>query len=439
MRKTKMSIFGVMVFTCMIFIVGLNASKLKAQQVDATWTTIDTSKCSESSLNNVINTLIGEGQRKFYILNGVYNLNGSIELNQPNVIIQGQSKECTKIVQSNPLKNSIEINSDGVQVSNLNVNNQSGGVAVSCRNSNNVNVQGCVIYGAQNDQAVVFSKDGGNDIQDVENSNLNMCNILEGNEIYSYFSDGGVLFSKQNHGTIDSNFIVGSRISFRLCRNSTVSYNKIKNSATNGIRYTVPAYSNNILGNIIRNTRSSGILVTREKPWVTPTDYRASGSKIDGNTINGSRYFGIEINNLKGAEVEGNVINNIDFNGIYILYSDSIQVVQNQIGNPNYLLVDGKTQNWDERYNSGIILDYMVSNSTLDKNIITNSMDNCPYGIRIQPDASNCKNTITNNIINGFFKNGISMRSDAPFSNIMGDGNVVNIITMPSSSNANTK
>ncbi|MBC2586855.1 S-layer protein, partial [Clostridium acetobutylicum] len=225
MRKTKMSIFGVMVFTCMIFVVGLNASKLKAQQVDATWTTIDTSKCSESSLNNVINKLIGEGQRKFYILNGVYNLNGSIELNQPNVIIQGQSKECTKIVQSNPLKNSIEINSDGIQVSNLNVNNQSGGVAVSCRNSNNVNVQGCVIYGAQNDQAVVFSKDGGNDIQDVENSNLNMCNILEGNEIHSYFSDGGVLFSKQNHGTIDSNFIVGSRISFRLCRNSTVSYN----------------------------------------------------------------------------------------------------------------------------------------------------------------------------------------------------------------------
>ncbi|MCR3757426.1 right-handed parallel beta-helix repeat-containing protein [Clostridium felsineum] len=428
MKKLKMYVFnvGLILFTALI-ITGIGNQGLKAaQQVDSTWTIINPSICAGRPLNEVINREIWP-ERKFYITDGVYNLTGNIQANDDNVIIQGQSKENTKLVQNNPASNSIDVTANGVQISNLNINNKLGGVAVSVQNSNNVTVDSCIIYGAQNDNAVVFIKSSKNEIQNVESGNLNMCNVLSNNDIFSSYPWDGVLFSKQNHGSVQNNIINGSRIAFYLSRNSDVTNNRIENSPTNGIRYAVPAYDNKIVGNTIENSTGSAILATRYNPSITPESYRANDVKIKNNTIIGSRYFGIEVNNLKNSDISGNNVQDADFYGIYMLSSDALSVVKNQIQDSNYLSIDGQVQHWDGRYNAGIMLDSTVTGSSMDGNTIVNSATNCPYGIRIQPNVSNNSNIIINNIVNGDFGDGISARVDAPFNNIIGDGNVVTL------------
>ncbi|URZ14354.1 right-handed parallel beta-helix repeat-containing protein [Clostridium felsineum] len=424
-----------MVFCLAFIMIIAGSAKLKAQQIDSTWTVINSTNYSGTSLNNALNALIAQGKTKFYISDGVYNLDGNIVINQPNIIIQGQSKDNTKLVQTNASRNTIEISSDNVQVSNLNINNQAGGISVSCHNSNNVSVENCAIYGAKNNHAVVFVKDGTDDIADVENNNLNLNNIVEKNQIYSNYAGDGVFFSKQGYGTLDNNVIIGTRVAFYLSRNSEVSYNVIENSPTNGIRYAVPAYDNKIVGNTIENSNYSGISVARENTAATPTNYRANNLKIDNNTIIGARYFGIEASNLKGSEMVGNNIDSPDYNGIYALYSDALTISQNHISNSNYNLKGGKLNSWDTTYDSGIMIDYMVTNSNIDSNTIINLTNSCPFGVRIQPDPSNTYNNITNNTISGYFDNAISSKVESPFYNVIGTDNTISLIPQPTSLN----
>ncbi|KHD36549.1 S-layer protein [Clostridium acetobutylicum] len=429
MKKIKMSSLKLQLLFCITFIMIIaGGGKLKAEQIDNSWTVIDSATYSGTSLNNAINTLIAQGKTKFYISDGVYNLDGSIDLNVPNISIQGQSKDNTKIIQTNTSRNTLEISADGAKISNLNINNQAGGISVSCHNSNNVSVENCEIYGAKNNHALVFVKDGTDDIADVENSKLNINNVIEKNQIYSSYSGDGVFFSKQSYGTLDSNVIIGTRVAFYLSRNSEVGYNVIENSPTNGIRYAVPAYDNKIIGNTIENSTNSGISVARENPSVTPVNYRADDLKIDNNTIIGSRYFGIEASNLKESEIAGNTIDSTDFNGVYVLYSDKLSISQNHINNSNYNLKEGEVDSWNTTYDSGIMMDYMVTNSNVYGNTIINLSNNCPYGIRVQPDPSNTYNNITGNTISGYFNNAISSKLESPFYNVISSDNTISLI-----------
>ncbi|MBW9159293.1 right-handed parallel beta-helix repeat-containing protein, partial [Clostridium tagluense] len=396
--------------------------------LDATWTIIDgTTDKANISLNTVINSLIMDGKTKFWIKDGVYNLNGSITINKSNIIIQGESKDNTKIIQTDSGSNSIETrNTNSVQVSELTIDNTIGKIAFLCQSSNKVELKNCIINGSLTNSAITFyGKQCANDIAAVENSDLDDSNIIDGNTVYSYLPDGnvkdGIIFAKQKNGKIRNNTISGSRIAFYLSRNSEVSNNTIADSNTNGIRCTVPAYDNKISNNKIENTKASGITVDRDSKDITTKEYRATGLEISDNTINNSRYFGIEVSNLNGATIKNNKLNKIDFSGIYLLFCDYLAIDSNQIYDCGLSKLNGNLWGWPENTNSGIFADYMVTYSEIHLNEITNSNElnqDCPFGVRIQADETNHDNKVTGNTITDYFEYGTSIRTGNPVNNI---------------------
>lgn len=384
--------------------------------LDSSWTVISPTTIP---LDDLINTYISQGKTKFYIEDGTYDLNNSINITSSNIVIYGQSKEYTKIIQSNLGKNTIEVTGNNVEVSNLTISNVQGATAFTSKNSNNVTLKDCIIYGSPNNSTVAFWGDTSvNDIDAVENSILTSSNIIEGNTIISQPNSiqDALLFKNQINGSVKNNIVTGNRIAFYLCRNSEISSNTIKDSEAAGIRVTVPAYDNKIINNIIDNTLQSGISVVKHNSGATPNNYRASGFEISNNVISNSRYFGIEISNLKGSTINNNNIQNIDFDGIYLLFADSLEVKKNKIsdvgvttGNPSK-----KLWSWNENLNSGIFIDAFVGDTFIDSNEITNSSNNCVYGVKIPKDSFNIKNHITNNNITGNFSIEIDANTSLP-------------------------
>lgn len=78
--------------------------------LNSSWIVIDSNVTAASSLDAVINNYIASGNTRFYIKDGTYNINNSINVNIDNVIIYGQSKENTKIIQPNTGKNTSRSN-----------------------------------------------------------------------------------------------------------------------------------------------------------------------------------------------------------------------------------------------------------------------------------------------------------------------------------------
>ncbi|URZ05148.1 right-handed parallel beta-helix repeat-containing protein [Clostridium felsineum] len=402
----------------------LMLKELNDYTIDDSWTVIDTMDTASKSLDQVVNEYISGGKAKFYILDGNYEVNGSLNLNQPNIIIQGQSKENTKIIQNNINNSCINITADNVEIWSLNIDSSQGVIAVASKNSNNVKLENCIIKGSSTNPAVAFWGNAGgiDDVTDVETSNLSYGNVIEGNIIYSQLSSNekdGVVFTKQKNGLVKNNNLNGSRIAFYLSRNSEVSYNIIENSETNGIRCAVPAYDNIISNNIIQNTLGSGICLVRNDAGITPSTYRASNINITNNSITTSRYFGIEISNLRDSNISNNTINKVDLDGIYLLYADNLNVKENDINDSGLSVVNGNMWGWNESLNSGIFIDYMVSNCILDSNKIDNEITTSLYGIKVQSGNNNINNSITNNSVLRKFLNGIVANEVGPESTII--------------------
>ncbi|WP_446897090.1 fibronectin type III domain-containing protein [Clostridium sp. LBM24168] len=423
----------------------LSSIKLMSYAIDDTWTVIDTTSIPETeTLDKVIGDYMADGKMKFYIKNGEYILNESININKSGIIIQGESKENTKIIQNNSAINAITVTENDVEVSNLTIDSSHGRTAFSTSDSqtiNNVKLHDCIIYGSPYVFAVAFyGTPYTNDVEDnavVESGNLAQGNIIENNEIHAELSEvsnpeaDGILFTKQKGGTINNNKIYGRRIAFYLSRDSKVTNNEIHDSSTNGIRCAVPALDNEISGNTIDNSKASGISLVRNNGSVAG-DYRASNIDIKGNVISNSKYFGIEINNLMNSEISGNKLSDIAFNGIYIVLSDELTVAENKIDNCSLSVSEGSDWDWDQSRNSGIFLDSDVKNSNFNNNIvsqfkvdvITNKPFACPYGIKIQAGRNNLDNTILSNTIKGYFKDGI----DVPEIETVISGNSINLI-----------
>jgi parallel beta-helix repeat protein len=384
---------------------------------------------AKQSLNTVVYTLLEQGKKRIYILDGEYNLDGRINVFHSDIIIRGQSKEGTIVTQTTTGSSieSIRIqNTQNVEITNLTIDNSSGGAAVIGQDINYVKIENCIIYGPTNESAIIFyGKTVSNDFTAVDSEDLDNGNSISNNTVYSPLGNGhyrdGILFRKQKNGRVENNTLTGSRIAFYLCRDSSVSNNVIKDSQTNGIRHTVNGYNNVIKNNQIENTRASGISVDREDQTHVAKGYRATGIEISGNKITNSRYFGIEVANLKDSIIKDNEITNIDFSGIYLLQSDDLIVDNNYIMNVGLVTINGNVWSWNESLNAGIFLDNDVTYAKITSNTIENkdaTVPNVPGGIRIYPNNENHHNQVNDNWIEGYFDYGTAMRTEEPINNI---------------------
>ncbi|WP_315070539.1 right-handed parallel beta-helix repeat-containing protein [uncultured Clostridium sp.] len=386
-----------------------------AYTIDSSWVIIDTNVLGTNYLNNYINNQISNsgGNIKFYIKDGTYNLSGSIIIDEPNVVIHGESNTNTKLIQTNSSTNTIKITQGNVNISNLYIDGSNGYAAVNASNHqyvHDVSLEDCIIYGSSLNSAILFSGD---------NTNISMDNSIQRNEIHAPTGsiagsdkDGIALYYQEN-AIIKDNTLIGSRIGLNVCEDSKVLNNIIEDSVSGGIRATIPAQNNDISYNTIKNIKDSGITVVKENSGDS-NDIRADGITITNNTIDNSQYFGIEVRNLESAIISDNKISNIYYEGIYLLYSDKLSVENNTILNCGLTSSDNP---WNSSLSSGIFLDTGVKDSNIESNTIHND-SLCPYGIRIQPIADdhsgntnnlNSGNYITDNIVNGNFEEGISV------------------------------
>jgi hypothetical protein len=371
---------------------------------------------SGTYINETINQLLDSGVKNIFIKDGIYNLNGMININKSDVVLKGEDKNNTKLIQTTDSDSIGVIGVNNVTVSDLTIDNSTNGRASFSEGaSSNVTLKNTIVYGQDANYFTVYFAgknypDGiSNDpVQGLENDDMDTNNSMIDNTIYSKFDGDGVSFSVQKNGLVQNNTITGTRIAFYMCKDSKVINNTIKNSTSNGIAISVPSINNIISGNIIDSSKASGIKVSAELEYPVAQSYYGKNITITSNTVKNSHYMGIEVSKLSGSNISNNSVQTTDNIGIYLLLSDTLTVNQNNISDSGYSIVDGNVWGWNENLNSGIFIDYKVQNSIIDSNTLTN-INVCMFGIREQKGNLNEQNSITNNKIWGNFTYPLSL------------------------------
>lgn len=341
-------------------------------------------------LNEFINAKISEGYTKFYIRNGNYELDNTLNINATGVTIRGESKTGTIIKQTKKFV-SIKINQNNITVNNLTIDGSLGMEVFHAQKVDGVKLINCLIKGAKDYTTIVFLG------QDVS---LNSNNVIKGNEIYAGIGMGeSIWFLNQSIGDVSDNTVYKGTMHFETCKNTIIDNNTIENSIKSGIRFSLPGESISITNNTVKNSYDSGIAV------ISGSSTKYKNIKIQNNTITKTAYFGIEVNNLDGGIVSDNTISETDYYGIYLLRSDKLDVENNEILNCE-IYKGSLPPRWPPSppiIKAGIYLESDVQNSKILNNIIKNDSEYpCEYGIRSQSGQNNEGNTLFNNKIDGF-------------------------------------
>lgn len=191
---------------------------------------------SGKDLIGLVSDLINAGQKHIYITDGIYNLNGRLNIWNNDVIILGQSNSNTKILQTVSDEISIKVNAQNFEMANCDIDGTIGNVVFHAQYIDGTKLENCIIHGSSSNSAVSIYGD---------NSNMNTGSILQGNTIYSSTistsSDrSAIVFYKQKNGDISNNNVFGRSIGLEACEEVTVTDNSIKNSATGGIKAILP-------------------------------------------------------------------------------------------------------------------------------------------------------------------------------------------------------
>lgn len=379
---------------------------------------INSTILGSTKINSFINSKISEGYTKFYIEDGQpYQLDDSIIINKPNIEIKGESNTGTILFLKSDSDidgivnaHGIVIESDNIELSNFQFDASLGKDAFRAekdQNVNNVNISNCIIKKSAGNSAISFLN---------ETTTKSLNNSIVDNNITTdepATAEDAIIFKNQKDGNITNNTVEGGRVTIRLCENIEVENNTITKSKEAGIMATVPLKDIKISNNTIEQTTKAAIVVVEENT-VDDDNLRYDGVEISGNYISDSKYFGIEVRNLKNALISNNTISGIDYHGIYLLHSDNATVSDNIISD---YAKGVNNSDWSDK-SAGIFLDYAVIDTKIMSNTINN---NKLYAIRVHDWENNTNNTIcSDNIINGSFDECIHAKIGSPqYTNIL--------------------
>lgn len=430
MRKKAAILLACMVVFCFKNLsYCANADTVPSYSNDGSWVVIShdssnpneiitddsTINTSGKSINDIISDLIHNNKKRIYIKDGEYDLTNQLTIDVPDVVIIGQSKENTKLVRTGD-GISIKITESNVQISSLNIDgSNTENIVLHAQNVDDITIENCIIEGSKTQPSIAF--------YDTDATTYHKNNTVSGNSISSQlYAKDIIYFYQESNSKITDNIVQGGSISFYSCDNLTVDHNKVDGSLSNGIKGTVgvmksfaPASEQKlcsdyaITNNVVNNTEDSGIAIIRE---INSDTNRYENMFIEGNTVSNSKYFGLEIGDLKGAQILENQISNIYYEGIYLLFSDDTIIENNTISDAG---IAGSDYPWNRNLSSGIFLDTGVQNSNIENNRISNS-SLCSFGVKVLSNSNpiNFNNYITNNIITGNFTEGISANEASP-------------------------
>ncbi|WP_415463554.1 right-handed parallel beta-helix repeat-containing protein [Clostridium saccharoperbutylacetonicum] len=297
---------------------------------DSSWERINKTVLKGVSLNTYINNEIGYGVKQFYIEDDMtpYELNGSIDIDKPEIKIYGQSKSGTRLHQNSNV-NTIMISKNDFEISNLYIDGSGidGRQVIHAQSPapndvDNVNINNCIIYG--NDKEVAIGFYG-------ISTDMGTGNVIKDNEInspvFSSTPHEAIVFYWQQGGSITGNTIDGTDLYVYQCNNIELSNNTIENTnGKPGIQVDLLGDNININHNDIKNAGTSGISIIN-----TTTSGKYSGIDVTDNTIYNTHDLGIEVNNISGGNISNNTVTKTNDIGINILKSDNLVIDSNTI------------------------------------------------------------------------------------------------------------
>ena len=348
-------------------------------------------------------------EKNILILDGTYNITDHILIANDDVVLKGESKENVIIIQQDPADDGVVVRGDYVTVENLTINTMDfdAKAAFVEGDANYVTLKDTIIYGPSDTFAIFFAGKthsvGDDTLAAVENNDLDSNNTMIDNTIYSTWDGDSISFSLQKYGYVARNEIIGAKLAIYMTRDTLVEDNIITDSASQGIYYSTPAYDNTIINNTINNALQSGIKIATQYEHPIDTDYRATGLILEGNTVNGARYLGIEINQLRDSLIQNNNINTIDAAGIFLLRVENTDIINNEITNVGFGVTTGSLYGWSDTLCMGIMLDYDVSDVNITGNNIYNNDPDAQmaFAIKVMPNTNNENFTISNNTLYG--------------------------------------
>ena len=179
------------------------------------------------------------------------------------------------------------------------------------------------------------------------------------------------------------------------------------NSTTNGIYISFPSDNLTLLYNTISNSTYSSIIMKNQTEQGAFTTY-SYNILVNNNTIFGSKFYGIEINNGSDITISNNNIIETSSIGIYSYASDTLNINTNNIAYFSYgVYFENTTDSTIETNNvmsvfpnlgqNGIKLTNTSSGSTIDSNVMQGQ-----YVYDLIAD-SGTSDIVTSNIISPYY------------------------------------
>lgn len=264
-------------------------------------------------------------------------------------------------------------------------------------------IRDCIILGPSNSFAVYLSGPsytaGTATLTGFEANGLTNGNKVINCRIESAWNGDGISLSLQKNFHFENNHVIGSRIAFYMCRNSSCSYNNSVTSAGEGIYVAGPCYENVIQGNTITSSTTAGI---RMQNQVEHTPLLA-GQCIKGNTVSNNTIYsagdsgivlnGTQTNQAIQNNVVGNTIELASNHGIYLQDASENSLTANNILNPR--------NNTGNARGSGIYLVARNTNNTIEGNTIKDdrATPQMYSAIAAREETTSTGNIIKNNIL----------------------------------------
>ncbi len=298
-------------------------------------TTMIISSTTTPYIDNII--LLNPGIKTFIFNPGTYSMINILKIQSDDIKFVGYSgiAKDVQIVQS--------MNYDGILLQANNIVLQdititckfSGRCALIAASANNTLVSGCTFYCTTDTFGIYYAGPSGlaagqSTLTAYMNCALDTGNIFYNNIVYSDYSGDSVSYSLQYNGQFVKNFIRGGKVALYMCRTVNVYNNVLMDSTSNGMYISFPSDNLTILNNTISNTTYSSIIMKNQIEHGTFTPYQYN-ILIKYNTIFGSKFYGIEMNNASDITITDN---NIVAGKVYCIYSyasDTLTISANKI------------------------------------------------------------------------------------------------------------
>jgi hypothetical protein len=268
---------------------------------------------------------------------GTYKLINIFKILQPNIKFVGYTGVARDVMILQTMNyDGILLSSDSIVLQDISIKcTFSQKVTLTVSSANNTLVSGCWLYCSSDTFGIYYAGPsnlvaGTSTIDAYNGYNLDTGNIFYNNIVYANFTGDSVAFCLQYNSQFVKNFIRGGKAAIYMCRTCNVYNNTIMDSNSNGLFVSLPSDNLTITCNKICNSTYSGLVVKDQLEHGSFTRY-SYNIIINYNTIFGSKFYGMELNNGTDFIVANNKIVAGSLMGIYSYNGASVSIESNKI------------------------------------------------------------------------------------------------------------